>query len=80
MSTIFLSINRPTKNCALKIAAHKKKFTVAMGMIILCPYIDYTKEKSEREHDGPKPVTAKCFRTLLPSDKVDVHRNVHFST
>jgi len=51
-----------------------------MGMIILCPYIDYTKEKSEREHDGPKPVTAKCFRTLLPSDKVDVHRNVHFST
>ena len=33
----------------------------------------YIREKSERGHDGPKPVSAKCCRALLPSDKVDVN-------
>jgi len=32
----------------------------------------YNKEKPKRGHDGPKPVTAKCCRALLSSDKVDV--------
>ena len=32
-----------------------------------------TKEKLEREHDGLISVIAKCFRALLPSDKVDVN-------
>ena len=31
------------------------------------------REKLERGHDGPKPVTAKCCHALLPSDKVDVN-------
>jgi len=36
----------------------------------------YTTEKSEtpeRGHNGPKPVTAKCYRALLFSDKVNVN-------
>jgi len=31
-----------------------------------------TAEKSERGHAGPKPVTGKCCRALLPP-KVDVN-------
>jgi len=30
-------------------------------------------EKPERGYDGLEPVTAKCCRTPLPSDKVDVN-------
>ena len=32
-----------------------------------------TKEKSERGHNGPKPVIAKCCRALLSCGKVDVN-------
>ncbi|EGI67660.1 hypothetical protein G5I_03704 [Acromyrmex echinatior] len=42
----------------------------------------YSREKPERGHAGPKPVTAKCCRTLLFPDKVDVNYialRVHFS-
>ena len=44
----------------------------------LC-FLNFTGKKSERRHNGSKPVITKCYYVLLLSDKVEVKNYIAMS-
>ena len=50
-----------------------KDFDWYIFLCITCYALCKSREKSERGHNGPKPVTANCCRALPPSEEVDVN-------
>jgi len=65
----FIAISISVRVCrfkAVSLLAHRLKFTLKVTVTEILSAatlktMAHTKEKLEREHAGPKPVTAKCL-------------------